>query len=405
MFYDRIPQSLTMNVLRLNGVNQLSYVVDNPDFFPIIPSLSGLATQQNSIYRISPDYRAPYSMQGSLSVERQLPWHTNAAVTYTYTRANHLAQTVPVNAPLPGTYPFGRPDLGLRPFDGAGNIFEYESGGLMKQNMLTVNFNTRVGRTMSLFGNYAFSHSNDLPGEPTDPYNFAQDWGRSSIDRRHRFQLAGSLPAPFGLRLSPFLIAQSGAPYDVLLGTDVYGTTLENARPAFAASSGDPRAVCRAPFGCFIAPLPGSGLQLVPRNYLTGGDMVSVNMRIARVFGFGASRGRGDRPANAPSGAMGGPRGGGPRGGGGGHGGFGGLFNESSDRRYTLTLSLMVNNILNHLNPGGYQGSILSPQFGQPLSSISGFGGGGPGGGGAAGAFGGNGAANRRLEFQARFSF
>jgi ribosomal protein L30/L7E len=230
MFYDRVPQSLTMNVLRLNGVNQLSYVVDNPDFFPMIPSLSGLATQENSIYRISPDYRAPYSMQGSLSVERQLPWHTNAAVTYTYTRANHLAQTVPVNAPLPGTYPFGQPDLGLRPFDGAGNIFEYESGGLMKQNMLTVNFNTRVGRTMSLFGNYAFSHSNDLPGEPTDPYNFAQDWGRSSIDRRHRFQLAGSLPAPFGLRLSPFLIAQSGAPYDVLLGTDV--ATNASYRPA-----------------------------------------------------------------------------------------------------------------------------------------------------------------------------
>jgi hypothetical protein len=56
------------------------------------------------------------------------------------------------------------------------------------------------------------------------------------------------------------------------------------------------------------------------------------------------------------------------------------------------------------VNPGGYQGILTSPQFGQPPSLNSGFGGGGAGGG--IGGFGGGTAANnRRIELQTRFSF
>ena len=107
----------------------------------------------------------------------------------------------------------------------------------MRQNILMANFNTRFSRNVSLFGNYQFNHSNDLPGTPTDPYNFAQDWGRSSLERRHRFQLVGSVVAPLNIRLSPFVTLQSGSPYDVVLGRDIYGNTLKNARPTFATAS------------------------------------------------------------------------------------------------------------------------------------------------------------------------
>src|SRR5438552_1493724 len=81
----------------------------------------------------------------------------------------------------------------------AGNLFAYESGGIMRQNILMANFNTRFSRNVSLFGNYQFNHTMDLPGTPTDPYNFAQDWARSSLERRHRFQLVGSVVAPLGI--------------------------------------------------------------------------------------------------------------------------------------------------------------------------------------------------------------
>jgi hypothetical protein len=58
----------------------------------------------------------------------------------------------------------------------------------------------------------------------------------------------------------------------------------------------------------------------------------------------------------------------------------------------------MGTNIMNHLNPGGYQGVLSSPQFGQATTVNTGFGG-GPGGGG------GSVANNRRLELSARFNF
>src|ERR1022692_1360156 len=104
----------------------------------------------------------------------------------------------------------------------------------MKQNILMANFNTRFSKNVSLFGNYQFNHSNDMPGTPTDPYNFAQDWGRSSLERRDRFQLLRPVVAPLNTRLRPSITLQSGAPSDAELGRDLYGNTLPKTRPTFA---------------------------------------------------------------------------------------------------------------------------------------------------------------------------
>ena len=395
IFYDRIGANLTMRTFQLNGINQLQYVVQNPDFYPTVPALSALTAQQNSIYRMSSDLRAPMTMQTAIGVERQLPHNTTVALTYTNTRAIHDLQTVPINAPLPGST--------VRPYGNAGNLFLYESGGRLRQNIFIANFNTRFNRNVSLMGNYSLTYANDLPGTPSNPYNFNQDWGRSSLDRRNRFQLIGTVAAPFGLRLSPFLTLQSGSPYDVLVGRDLNGDTLTNDRPSIASGPGQD--VVPTQFGYFnINPQPGS--ELVPRNYLTSAGLVSVNVRISKTIGFGEPRG-----ANAgPMGGGGGGRmgGGGDHGGGGGgmrmgagggRGGPGGMFGESSNRRYNLTISAMFNNVLNHVNPTGYSGVLTSPLFAQPTGINTGFGG-GPGGG-----FGGAAANNRRIELQLRFAF
>jgi hypothetical protein len=395
MFYDRVGENLTMRTMQLNGVNQLQYVVQNPDFYPNVPVASALTAQQNSIYRMSSDLRAPVTMQTAIGVERQLPRNTTFALTYTNTRASHDLQTVPINAPLPGTT--------IRPYGSAGNLFLYESGGRLRQNILIANFNTRFSRAVSLMGNYSLTYANDLPGTPSNPYNFNQDWGRSSLDRRHRFQLIGTVSAPWGLRLNPFLTLQSGSPYDVLVGRDLNGDTLVNDRPALASGPGQDVVVTQ--FGDFnVNPQPG--MPLVPRNFLTAAGMVSVNVRISKTFGFGEPRG-GNAGATGGGGGFGGGGDhgghGGPGGGGGGMrmgaqggGGRGGMFGDSTNRRYNLTVSAMFNNVLNHLNPAGYSGVLTSPLFGQPTAINTGFGGGG---------FGGAAANNRRIELQLRFSF
>ncbi|HYW43169.1 MAG TPA: hypothetical protein VE959_09955, partial [Bryobacteraceae bacterium] len=89
--------------------------------------------------------------------------------------------------------------------------------------------------------------------------------------------------------------------------------------------------------------------------------------------------------------------------GGGGGGRGGGRGGAVSDRRFSITLSANITNVLNHDNPGGYQGVLTSNQFGQPTSVNTGFGG---GNGGGAGGFGGGGVANnRRIDLSIRFSF
>ena len=415
MFYDRVAESLIQRANLLNGVNQLSYTLINPDTFPNVPPLASLTPAQNSIYRLDPNLRSSYLIQTAIGVERQLPRNTTMAVTYTTTRALHTEQTVPINTPLPGTYITGQPNSGVRPYGLAGgNLFQYESGGLMRQNILMANFNTRFSRKVSLFGNYQFNNSKDLPGTPTNPYDFAVDWGRSSLERRHRFQLVGSVVAPLNIRLSPFVTVQSGSPYDVVLGRDIYGNTLKNARPVFASAGCTNVDV--TPEGDFCLSTPaGVTNDLVPRNYLTGAGLLSFNVRVARTFGFGARRGgngavgdmgggRGGMGGGGDhGGGRGGPGGGGGgmrMGGGGGRGGMGGMGGDTTEHRYNLTLSVMFNNIINHYNPGGFVGNLNSPQFGQPTGINSGFGGGGPGGGG-----GGSVANNRRIEFQTRFTF
>jgi hypothetical protein len=431
MFYDRVNESLIERALLLNGVNQLNYTVTNPDTFPVAPSIAGLTPSQNSIYSLDPKLRGSYLLQSAIGVERQLPHNTTMALTYTNTRALHMSQTIPINTPLPGTYIIGQPNSGVRPYGlTAGNLFEYESGGMMTQHILMYNFNTRFSRKISLFGNYQFNHSEDLPGTPTNPYNFWQDWGRSNLERRHRVQLIGSITAPLDLRLSPFVTLTSGAPYDVLLGRDIYGDTLKNARPVFAT------AACANPFptelGDFCTtPFPGVAANLVPRNYLTSAGNVSVNMRVSRTFGFGPKRGGNNATAATPGGdqsgmgggdmgggGRGGFGGGGPRGGGGGGargggggggggmrmggggGGRGGRGGATSltEHRYNVTMSVNFNNILNHYNPSGYVGNLNSPQFGQATGISTGYGAGfGRGGGGSAN--------NRRLDFSMRLNF
>jgi hypothetical protein len=416
IFYDRTGLGPFEQAALNNGFTQQQYTVYNPTFYPNIPPLSTLSAGQNAIYRIDPNLRAEYSLQSAIGVERQLPHNTTVSATYTNNRGEHAMQTVPINTPLPGTFnpllPLG-PGNGLFPYGySAGNIFQYETGGVLRQSIFMVTVNTRFSPKVSLYANYQLTYAKDLPGSPTDPYNFALDYGRSNLDRRNNFQLFGSITAPLGIHVSPFITLRSGGPYDVLIGEDLFGSTLINARAVFATTGACPagffgvtgNVVC-SPAGNFTTSYnPANPANVVPRNYLTMAGLVSVNARVYRVFGFGAVRG-----ARA---SVGGPGGGGGGGGGdhAGHGGGGGgmrmgapgggrgMGGDTTEHRFNLMLGINVTNILNHFNPGGYQGVITSPQFLEPTTVNTGFGGGGFGGGG-------NAANNRRIEFDSRFTF
>jgi uncharacterized membrane protein YgcG len=390
LFYDRFTEDLILNADRLNGVTQQEYVVPDPTTYPNPPPLT--ATTQ-AIYQINSGLHAPYIMQTAFSLERQLTKIANLTVTYLNARGVHQFLSLNVNAPLPGT-PFSPPSN--IPDPTAGPIYQYVSDGLFRQNQLITNFNIRAGAKLSLFGYYSLNYANsDTSGAssfPSDQYDVAADYGRASFDIRHRVFFGGTVGLPHGFRLSPFMIFNSGSPYNVSVGQDLNNDSIFNDRPAFGAN---PSGSCPFPTNaaCLHYVIPTSSSVLIPVNDLTGPNHFTLNLRLAKAFGFGPEVGGSSGPRQ---GGGGGGGGGGPRGGGGGGGGGfgprgGGGLGAATSRRYSLTFSVNARNVLNKVNAATPIGTLSSSSFGQSIAL-------------AGGPFS-SAAANRKIELQASFSF
>jgi carboxypeptidase family protein len=393
MFYDRFALNNTLTARRFNGVLERQYVVTNPEFFPVIPAISALGALQSTqvIQRVDSNLHAPYTLQSAFTVERQLPRGSTLAVTYTGSRGLHVLRSLDINAPLPGTYDPSVPGSGVFPLGNLNPLFLMTSSGVYNQHQVTVNMNARVNRNISLTGSYAWNHARSntdgLGTYPANPYNYTGEYGPAATDMRHTVNINGTINTKWDIRLSPFLNFQSGAPFDITTGSDLYGTTLFNARPGITTEPNKPGLVPTA-YG-LLDPNPAPGERILSRNFGRGPAQIWVNFRIAKTFGFGPERGGGS-----------GGQGGGP---------FGG--NPTTNRRYNMSISLSARNLLNHTNPGPIIGNIASPLFGQANQmGGGGFGPGlGPGGGAGFGGIGFGGFAenanNRRLEMQVRFTF
>ena len=417
-FYDRIGENLTLNAIRFNGINQQQYTVTNLavlNSYPNVPSIGVLEAFKTpvSIYSLANDIEAPYSVQSIVSVARALPHTFRSSVTVSHTRTLHRLRARALNAPLPGTFIPNVPGSGTRPL-GVNNYFEYDSSGVFDQNLLIFTLGGNINRKISFNANYAFGKANsDTDGSGTfasNPYDFTDEYGRTSNDVRHRFTLNGSFRAPWGLSFNPLLVITSGQPFNITIGRDLNGDVLFTDRPALATDLTKPGVVVTK-FGAFDTN-PAVGAAIIPRNYGQGPGAIISNLRISKTFGFGTerrstaqNRGQQNGQGNADGqrgGAGRGGLGGGQRGGGGGdRGGFGGggFGGGEGARRYNLTFSVNFQNVLNHVNLGRPVGNLSSSIFGQSNSSSGGFGGfGGRGGGGSA-------PFNRLIELQVRFSF
>jgi hypothetical protein len=157
-----------------------------------------------------------------------------------------------------------------------------------------------------------------------------------------------------------------------------------NDRPGIASGPGD--GIYLTPYG-YLDANPKVGEAMLPRNYGTGPNQVSVNLRMSRTWGFGTTKVAGV-VGGAGSGGYRGGRGGGGRGGRGGGGG-----DSLTEHRYNLTLSISARNLFNHVNYATPVGFLSSPNRFEPL--------------GIAGGYGAEQSPtnNRRLDLQLRFQF
>jgi hypothetical protein len=411
IFYNRLDSGITYDTIRLDGEHQLQFTVSSPNFFPNIPD--ELSVLPDTTLRVKDDrLNAPYSMMSTIGYERRLPKNIFASVNYTWLRGVHLLRTRNINAPTGID-----PDSGetINPFPGQGPILQYESTGFSNRHELRTSFRTNINPRFSLFASYVISSTkSDTDGSgssPANPYDLSNEYGRSGMDSRHQAFFGGSITLPWNMRVNPMIQIRSATPFNITTGEDNNRDTLFNDRPAFG-TAGDPNTVVTS-FGVFKLN-PGPGDLIIPRNFGEGSGSFTANLSLSKTFGFGPpignfpgaraatgsgqsdqanqqgqnsrgnqgrgnNQGRGDRSrdgatAGGPGGFGGGapmmrPGGGGPGGGGMGGGGMrggggGGFFGDGGRQKYNLTISVNVNNILNHTNFQNFSGNLQSPFFG-----------------------------------------
>lgn len=374
IFYDRFNLANTLNADRYNGLVQQQYVIANPDFFPRLPTPAQLAAAKTSqiIQRLSPSLRALRLWQTAAGYDRELRKGTTLSLTYAFARGEHL----------------------LRSRALAGPVFQAESTGIYRQHQWITSVNSRISSRVSLFGSYILNRArSDTDGIGTFPANPSSDvgeYGPAATDIRQRSNFGGTLVAWGGIRLNPLLTTETGLPYDITVGRDLYGNTLFNGRPALAAAI-RPGVISTARYG-LLDTNPAPGVPVIGRNFGRGPGNVTLNLRLSRTFAFGLGEGR-EAPTNIP--------GGGER-----RGDASGVFSSGTgvaagggrtSRKYNVTIGASIRNLLNRNNPGPIIGNLASPLFGQanqpagsPLPTGTTFS---------------ESANNRRIELQMRFTF
>jgi len=393
IFYNRLKQQYIEQALLLNGITQQSFILPNPDFFPNLPTPAELAASQASptIYQVAPDWKTAYIVQSGVTLEKQLTRNANMSFTYLNSRGVHALLTRNINAPLP---PF---DTNDRPLGGNDNIYQYEASGDFKQNQFIINGSVRMGSKLSLFGyytlNYASTNTSGVTSFPSNQYDLALDYGRGAFDIRNRLFFGGTISLPYLFRLSPFLVASSGVPFNITSGVDENNDSVFTDRPTYAQFQtvlANAEALGTIRSGVSFDCQPRAGQTEIAIYCGQGPARFALNLRLSKTFGFGKKA-----QTNAAGGGpmSGGTFGRGPGGVGGRGNRGGGIFGggDNSGQHYSLTLAVSARNIFNNVNVGSPIGVITSPIFGQAISLPV-----GPGSGLYS---------SRRIELQAAFAF
>ena len=362
--------------------------------------------QNNTIRPLANDLKSPYDLNGSLTVEQQLPKGVAGTFTYNFSRGINQFRTRNINAPqfINGVLTPRNPALGV--------VLQTESSALNENNRFIFQLNRRMGKVMA-FGSYTLGWSkSNGDGTPADSFNLLSEWGRSSFDRRHNFSVGSFVTLPKNFRLNFTAFASSGSPFNITTGSDdnrdglvsdrpldVNGNPLQrnaNLPASFYVSRSFDREICPPGASCTDPNDPKKRINLVTlRKYMQDNfpngvraqspGVFDVSASLNKTIGFGKPKNNVAQTSGQPGGGDRGGRGGGPGGGGGGRGGGGGpggggggggpmmmgMGGGSETSRYTLTFSVNASNIFNRVNYGGYSGTLGSSFFGRSSGANS----------------------------------
>lgn len=224
--------------------------------FPTYPqSLTSLPTGASAallnLYLPADRLRNPYSLQYSLSLERQLPSHWVATVDGLYAHTLRQYRVNDINRPaafvrtVPGQIRSGTAADSTRRFttygglavrdigvieNSSSSIYDALNFGLRRkfQNRL----NLEAHYVISSSATYSMFYADANSGIPNDWNNWGSaERAPSDFFQHHRFVASGTLELPWGTRFSAVGLVASGLPVNPLTGSDNNGDTYSSDRP------------------------------------------------------------------------------------------------------------------------------------------------------------------------------
>ena len=324
MFYTRTAGATLQDLFAGNGVyttqislasNSTSQLAAGPVYPNILPSApTGASVSASSIQFAAPNWKTPYSQQGTFAIERQLSRDIAITASYIWSRGVQLYGVRDLNLPplsstimtyrindasgnQTGTYStpvyLGN---GVRPDPRYGGIYQDENGVNSYYNALAVQVHKRFSHGLFASLSYTWSHEIDdgqsMAETTTSQFlssnfywyyngNYKFDKGSGQLDQRHRFVLNWGW--------SPTFTHRTGAFYKYVVNNWMLSsiTTMASGRPfdGTVRISGTPVPGGFSTFSLNGSPL-SSRVPFVPYDNLYTPAMFRADARITKTIPF-----------------------------------------------------------------------------------------------------------------------
>jgi Carboxypeptidase regulatory-like domain/TonB dependent receptor len=235
IYYDRVGSGPLLDLARYENARRRSIQISlNPANLPTtgcVPvTLCTTVTQQPAnLAELAPNAAIPYQIQYGLSIERQLGEKATGVISAYSARGVHEFRSVDINAPTPESGYTERPDPNF------GLIRQMQPDAFFEGSGLDISYRGRLNKYFSGFGRYTWSHYESNTGGigwfPQNQYAPNDEWANASFDRRQRVGMYAMVNPKSLYNIAAGVFANTGRPWTILTGTDLYGDSLFNTRP------------------------------------------------------------------------------------------------------------------------------------------------------------------------------
>jgi hypothetical protein len=235
IYYDRFGSGPLLDLARYERARRRSIQISlNPADLPAtgcvpVTECTTITEQPANLAQLAPNAAIPYQIQYGLSIERQLGEKATGVISAYSTRGIHEFRSVDINAPTPES------EYTVRPSPNYGVIRQMQPYAFFEGSGLDISYRGRLNKYFTGFGRYTWSHYESNTGGigwfPQNQYAPNDDWSNASFDRRHRLGMYAMFNPKSVYNIAAGIFANTGRPWTITTGTDLYGDSLFNTRP------------------------------------------------------------------------------------------------------------------------------------------------------------------------------